>query len=191
MVWWLQRGRQRTQQIEAEADTLLAGFGFEAYVEARQRERGANDLGESRYWDRVATAIARKTCERLGIDTETRLAPGASVPILDLFAPASTRPQLPDLSGLTERPLGPPPETGSSQIYRLQVLGVGSEGRLSILTEVDVPASNVSDAIRSAAHLDWPPLARGFRLFDAAGREILGWQSDKGSRPSGQRGQAG
>lgn len=179
MVWWLQRGRQRTQQIEAEADTLLAGFGFEAYVEARQRERDANDLGESRYWDSVATAIARKMCERLGIDTETRLAPGASVPILDLFAPAPPPPQDSEPSRPIDRPLGPPPEAAPPSSFRLQVLGMSSEGRLSILTEVDVPASNVSDAIRSAAHLDWPPLARGFRLFDSAGREILGWQNDK------------
>jgi hypothetical protein len=179
MVWWLQRRRQRTQQIEAEADTLLSGFGLEAYAEARQRERHANDLGEARFWDRVATVIARKMCDRLGIDTETRLAPAASVPLLDLLAPAPSRPPDPDLASLTERPLGPPPETGPSQIYRLQILGAGPEGRLSILTEVDVPASNVSDAIRSAAHLDWPALASGFRLFDAAGREILGWRSDK------------
>jgi hypothetical protein len=179
MVWWLQRGRRKTQQIEAEADTLLSGFGLEAYAEARQRERDANDLGEARFWDRVATIIARKMCDRLGIDTDTRLAPAASVPLPDLFASAPSRPPDPDLSSLTERPLRPPPETGSSQIYRLQVLGTGPEGRLSMLTEVDVPASNVSDAIRSTAHLDWPPLAIGFRLFDAAGREILGWRGDK------------
>ncbi len=178
MVWWLQRGRQNTQQIEAEADTLLAGYGFESYVEARRRERDANGLGEARYWDRVAIVIAQKTCERLGIDTGTRLAPAAGAPILDLFAPAPARPRVPDPSSPPDRPLVQP-EAEPSPFYRLRFLGVGSEGRLSILTEMDVPAANVSEAIRSAAHLDWPPLAVGFRLFDAAGREIFGWRSDK------------
>ena len=106
------------------------------------------------------------------------MAPAASVPILDLFAPAPARPREPDPSSATDRPLVRP-EAEPSPFYRLRFLGVGSEGRLSILTEMDVPAANVSEAIRSAAHLDWPPLAVGFRLFDAAGREIFGWQSDK------------
>ncbi len=180
MVWWLGRERQKTQQIEAEADALIAGLGLEAYAEARQRERDANDLGEARFWDRVAVAIARKTCERLGIDTETRLAPAASFPVLDLFAPAPARPQDLDRLSPIDRPLLAAPGAELSRSFRLQFLRVGPDGQLSMLTEVDVPASNVSDAIRSTAHLDWPPLAIGFRLFDANGREILGWQNKQG-----------
>ena len=179
MVWWLRPGREKAQQIETEAEALIAGFGFEAYVEARQRERDANDLGEGRYWDRVAVAIARKTCETLGLDAGTRLAP-AAFSTLDLFAPAPARSHEPDDSSLIDRPRGSAPEAGLSRSYRLQFLGMALDRQLSVLTEVDVPASNVSDAIRSTAHLDWPPLAIGFRLFDAAGREIFGWQHDRG-----------
>lgn len=179
MVWWLQHGRQKAQQIEAEADTLMSGFGLEAYAQARQRERDAKDHGEAGYWNSVAITIARKTCESLGLGVGSRLAPEASFPVLSLFEPEPARPHDPVPLRPTDRPLGAAVEVEPSRSYRLQFLKVGSDGRLSILTEVDVPASNVSEAIRSTAHLDWPPLATGFRLFDAAGREIFGWQHEK------------
>ena len=127
--------------------------------------------------------VARKTCERLGIDAETRLAPAACVPVLELFKPEPARPRDPAPLSPVDRPLGAPPAAEASRSYRLQFSRIDADGRLSILTEADVPASNVSDAIRSAAHLDWPPLAIGFRSV----RRRLGARSlGGGTRRAGE-----
>ena len=87
---------------------------------------------------------------------------------------------------LTEPPHQPPEETdpldelmrivseAPSIPYRLQFLGAGTDRGPSILKEVDLRASEPSEAVREAARLRWPPRAIGFRLIDGEGREVFG-----------------
>ena len=67
---------------------------------------------------------------------------------------------------VAERPMRP--------LFRLQFLGLAADRGQSILKEVDLRASDASEAVREAARLDWPPRALGFRLIDREGREIIG-----------------
>jgi hypothetical protein len=60
--------------------------------------------------------------------------------------------------------------------FRFQFLGVSTERGLAVLKEVDVRASDESEAIREAAHVAWPPRTIGFRLIDREGREVFGRQ---------------
>lgn len=55
---------ERTARIRAEANRLVGDFGLDAYLEARRRERDANDLKTARLWSRVALALARGTGRR-------------------------------------------------------------------------------------------------------------------------------
>jgi hypothetical protein len=61
MLWWLPRRRERIISIDAEAEALISGLGFDAYDEARRREIEASSDAIARDWDRVAQAIAQKT----------------------------------------------------------------------------------------------------------------------------------
>ena len=67
-------------------------------------------------------------------------------------------------SPVPRRPLQPrlPPFQGSTRWTK------------TILEEVEVRASDVSAAMREAAHTPWPPRAIGFRIVDHDGREVLG-----------------
>ncbi len=51
----------------------------------------------------------------------------------------------------------------------------------SILNEVDLRASDPSEAVREAARLDWPLGAIDFRLIDCEGREVFGLGRRQGS----------
>jgi hypothetical protein len=73
----LRRRRERAERIEARATALVRGFGVDAYSEARQRERQADCDATAREWSRVALAVARKTGERVGLDTSRRMAKNA------------------------------------------------------------------------------------------------------------------
>ena len=66
--------RERTEQIDAEADALVHYFDVGAYDEARSKEREASSDAAARHWDRVALAVARKTEKRVGLDTLIRMA---------------------------------------------------------------------------------------------------------------------
>ena len=74
MLSWLRRRRERTKRTDAKADALIRAFGADAYLEARQRERGADSEVAAQEWSYVALAIARKTGKRVGLDTATRMA---------------------------------------------------------------------------------------------------------------------
>ena len=54
-----------------------AGKAVDAYSEARHRERHADSAANAREWGRIATAVARLTGKRIGIDTGTRMAANA------------------------------------------------------------------------------------------------------------------
>jgi len=65
-------------------------------------------------------------------------------------------------------------ENSTRPSFRLQFLGLAANRGASVLKEVDLRASDASEAVREAARLDWPPRALGFRLIDREGREIFG-----------------
>ena len=52
----------------------MRAYALRAYAEARRPEREAKSKAEAQNWDRVALAIAHKTCKRVGLDTATRMA---------------------------------------------------------------------------------------------------------------------
>ena len=178
MLGWLRRRRAWAAWIDAEAEALIRHLGIEAYSDARRREREANSIKEAREWNRVALAIARKTCRRVGFDTSTRMASDA---IFASFLGSSTLPPrapIPELDPLDELVRLVSEDTGRG--YRIQFLGPGSDQTQTVLAEVEVRASDVSTAMREAAHTPWPPRAIGFRLVDHDGRAVLGRQ--EGSR---------
>ena len=74
MLSWLARRRARIVRIEGEAEALIRDLGDRAFSEARRREREASSDAIARDWSRVAIAVARKTCKRVGLDTATRMA---------------------------------------------------------------------------------------------------------------------
>ena len=57
----LPRRFARIEQIDAEAEALIAYFGSAAYSEARQRQLQASSDAIAEDWSRVARAVARKT----------------------------------------------------------------------------------------------------------------------------------
>jgi hypothetical protein len=63
--------------MEAEAEALVRDLGGRAYSEAREMEREASSIATARQWNRVALAIASKTCKRIGLDTASRIYPVA------------------------------------------------------------------------------------------------------------------
>ena len=71
---WLRRRRERAQQIETDASTLIREFGSDAYAEARLMQRRAKSFEDRRHWRNVALAIAHKSAKRIGLDTATRMA---------------------------------------------------------------------------------------------------------------------
>jgi hypothetical protein len=179
MVQWLRRRRENFELVEAEADASIDELGFMAYSEARLREREANDLAESRYWNLVALAIARKMGKRMGLDTATRMATSA-----DFARPLETT----DLAPLSDdvdneqvdSQASIPPETPHPANFRLQFLGVYSKGGgPAILAEVEVRAAVLSAAIREASRVAWPPQAIAFRVIEREGREALGLQDSR------------
>jgi hypothetical protein len=172
MLPWLRRRRERLKRIEAEADALILDLGVEAYGEARRRERAARSDATAREWNRVALAVVRKTSERLGLDTATRIAMDADFSsLLEAFAspPSPPLPELGPVNELMRLASGNP----QGLRFRLQFLGVATARGPAVIEEVDVRALDASDAIREA-HAAWPPGATGFRLIDGEGREVFG-----------------
>ncbi len=181
MLSWLRRRRERAERTEAEAEALLRAHGVEAYSEARRREREASSITMAQTWDRIALAIAHKMDKRVGFDTATRWASDAdlgSYPVTSAPAPPAPVPDLDPLDELV-RLTSQGARCGK---YPIQFLGGGSDRQPTILDEVEVLASDVSTAIREAAHTPWPPRAVGFRIVDHDGREVLGRQ--EGNRRS-------
>ena len=170
---WLRRRRAKIERIEAEAEALVRDVDDRAYSEARRREHEASSDAIAKDWSRVALAVARKTGKRVELDAATRRASDADFSLREDEAASIEHPphaktdpieELARIAG--ESPMGP--------LFRLQLLGLAAERGASILKEVDLRASDASEAVREAARLDWPPRALAFRLIDREGREILG-----------------
>ena len=129
----------------------------------------------AREWCHVALAIARKSGKRIGFDTASRMAADAALfPFPETPALAPSVP-VPDIDPLDELDRLTSEGTQCGQ-FRIQFLGGESDRGPTILEEVEARASDVSTAIREAAHTRWPPRAIGFRIVDHDGREVLGGQ---------------
>jgi hypothetical protein len=170
---WLRRRRERAQWIETEATALIRDLGIGAYAEARRNEREANTIKAARDWNHVAVAIARRTCEAVGVDASGRMASDAIFASL-LQASAAPRAPLLDEGQIDElrRIVSDEPPAQ----FRLQFLGAAPDNGPTVVGEVGVQATDVATAVRQAIHIPWPPLAIGFRLIDQEGREVFGRQ---------------
>ena len=165
MLSWLRRWRETVERIDAEADALIGELGVEAYAEARRREYESSGDAIALWWNRVALAVAHKTGERIGLDTSTRIAMNA------VFAPdrehAGDRKPQPfsqadELKG-----------TLALQPFRLQFISSAPDRGPSVVTEVEIEASDASGAIVAAANVALPPRTIELRILDNQGREVF------------------
>ena len=165
MLSWLRRRRETAERIDAEADALIGELGVEAYAEARRREYKSSDDAIALRWNQVALAVGRKSGKLVGLDTSTRIAMNA------VFAPdrehAGDRKPQPfsqadELKG-----------TPALQPFQLQYISLAPDRGLSIVTEVEIQASDASDAIVAAAKVALPPRTIELRILDNEGREVF------------------
>jgi hypothetical protein len=165
MLSWLRRRRETAERIDAEADALIGELGVEAYAEARRREYESSDDAIALRWNQVALAVGRKSGKLVGLDTSTRIAMNA------VFAPdrehAGDRKPQPfsqadELKG-----------TPTLQPFQLQYISLAPDRGLSIVTEVEIQASDASDAIVAAAKVALPPRTIELRILDNEGREVF------------------
>ncbi len=172
MLSWLAR-RARIERIEAEAEALIRDVGDRAFSEARRREHEASSDAIAKDWSRVALAVARKTGKLVGLDTAHRMSADADFSLREERVASIERPPHAKTDPIEElvRIVADSP---TRPLFRLQFLGLAADRGASILKEVDLRASDASEAVREAARLDWPPRALGFRLIDREGREIFG-----------------
>jgi hypothetical protein len=179
MLGWLRRRRERTAWIEAEAEAMSRELGVEAYSEARRREREANSSAEARQYNRVALAIAGRTCNAAGVGAGARMASDAF--LASTFEAPAARPRAP----LPEGRIGemrPAPSDGTLAQFRLQFLAVADDRTLMIVKEHEVHAPDAPGAVRQALQIEWPPQAIGFKRIDQDGHEVFGRQNgDRGS----------
>ena len=165
MFSWLRRRRETAERIDAEADALIGELGVEAYAEARRREYESSGDAIALRWNRVALAVAHKTDKRIGLDTSTRLAMNA------VFAP--------DREHAGDRK--PQPFSQANELkgtlalkpFRLQFISLAPDRGPSIVTELEIQASDASAAIVAAAKIAMPPRTIGLRIFDSEGREVF------------------
>ena len=69
---WLERRRDASGRVSADADALIAQFGAGAYHEARKRARdGLARKSRDPHWSKVRREIGRRT-GRVYLDTATR-----------------------------------------------------------------------------------------------------------------------
>ena len=177
MLSWLARRRAKIQRIEAEAEALIRNLGDWAYSEARRREHEASSDAIAKDWSRVALAVARKTGKRVELDAATRMSTDADFSLREEEAAPIEHPPHAKTDPIEEL-VRIVAESPTRSLFRLQFLGLAAERGASILKEVDLCASDASEAVREAARLDWPPRALGFRLIDWEGREIFGRDRD-------------
>jgi hypothetical protein len=161
---WLRQRRERAERIEDEADELIRLLGDDAYAEARRREHTASSSATAREWNLIALAIASQTGKRIGLDLSTRMAMNA------VFVPDRE-------PNKWTAELGPVDEvkrivSTKSQLFRMQFLCAAPTG-LSVLNEVEVAATSVSDAIVSAARLSLPPRTVAVRILDHEGQIVF------------------
>jgi hypothetical protein len=161
---WLRQRRERAERIEDEADELIRLLSDDAYAEARRREHTASSSATAREWNLIALAIASQTGKRIGLDLSTRMAMNA------VFVPDRE-------PNKWTAELGPVDEvkrivSTKSQLFRMQFLCAAPTG-LSVLNEVEVAATSVSDAIVSAARLSLPPRTVAVRILDHEGQIVF------------------
>ena len=165
MLSWLRRQRETVKRIDAEADALIGELGVEAYAEARRREYESSNDAMALRWNQVALAIAHKTGERIGLDTSTRIAMNI------VFAPDRKHP-----GDRKPQPFSQADElknTLALQPFRLQLISLAPDRGRSIVTEVEIEASDASGAIVAAAKVALPPRTIGLRILDSEGREVF------------------
>jgi hypothetical protein len=173
MLSWLRRRRETAERIDAEADALIGELGVEAYAEARRREHESSGDAIALWWNRVALAVAHKTGERIGLDTSTRMGMNA------VFAPDAEH------TGAREpRPFSraeEPKSTLALKPFRLQFISSAPDRGPSIVTEVEIQASDASAAIVVAAKIAMPPRTIGLSILDSEGHEVFSRR--RGDRP--------
>ena len=73
MLSWWRRRKERQQQVNRDADNLVALFGDGAYSEALARARNEVENGaDPRHWFAVRREIARRIGKEVELDTATR-----------------------------------------------------------------------------------------------------------------------
>ena len=168
MLSWLRRRRETAERIDAEADVLIGELGVGAYAEARRREYESSDDAMALRWNRIALAVGRKSGKRIGLDTSSRMAMNA------VFAPDREH------TGAREpRPFSQGDElktTLTLQTFRLQFISSAPGRGPSIVTEVEIQASDASAAIVAAAKIAMPPRPIGLRILDSDSREVFSRQ---------------
>jgi hypothetical protein len=165
MLFWLRRRRETAERIDAEADALIDELGVNAYAEARRREYESSNDAIALRWNRVALAVAHKTGERIGLDTSTRLAMNT------IFAPDRGHPE-----NRNPQPFSHADEakgTLALKPFRLQFISAGVNRGPTIVTELEIQASDASAAIVAAANVTLPPRTIGLRILDSEGREVF------------------
>jgi hypothetical protein len=165
MLSWLRRRRETAERIEAEADALIGELGVEAYAEARRREYESSGDAIALRWNQIALAVAHKTGKRIGVDTSTRMAMNA------VFAPdrehgGDRQPQ--PFSQADELK-----DTVALKPFRLQFISSVPDRGPSVVTEVEIEASDASGAIVAAANVALPPRTIELRILDNEGREVF------------------
>jgi hypothetical protein len=165
MLSWLRRRRELAERIDAEADVLIGELDVEAYAEARRREYESSDDAIALRWSQVALAVAHKIGKRIGLDTSSPMAMNA------VFAPdrdhaGDRKPQpfsrVDELKG-----------TPALQPFQLRYISSAPDRGPSIVTEVEIQASDASAAIVAAAKIAIPPRTIGLRILDSEGREVF------------------
>jgi hypothetical protein len=122
----------------------------------------------------VALAVGRKSGKLVGLDTSTRMAMNA------VFAPdrehtrARARPPSRQDDELKS--------TLALQPFRLQFISSAPDRGPSIVTELEIQASDASGAIVAAAEIAMPPRTIGLRVFDSEGHEVFSRQRGDRSR---------
>jgi hypothetical protein len=118
--------------------------------------------------DNAALAVGHKIGERIGLDTSTRMAMNA------VFAPdrqhAGDRKPQPFSRGDELK------STLALQPFWIQLVSAGPDRGLSIVTEVEIQASDASAAIVATANVALPPRTIGLRILDNQGREVFSRQ---------------
>jgi hypothetical protein len=115
--------------------------------------------------NQVAVAVAHKTGERIGLDTSTRMAMNA------VFAPDREYP-----GDRTPQPFSRADGLKGAlalRPFRLQFISLAPDRGPSIVTELEIQASDGSGAIVAAAEIAMPPRTIGLSIFDSEGRAVF------------------
>ena len=166
---WLRRRRERSERIETEADELARLLGDDAYSEARWREHTASSPASAQEWNLIASAIARQTGRRIGLDLSTPMAMNA------VFAPDREPDERKPRPHSEPAPLDELKSilAAKPQPFRIQFLGAAPGRGLSVLGEVEIQAPDVSAAIVAAANLAFPPKTIALRILDREGQAVF------------------